>query len=81
MVKVPIPLEEAMSNPNISISSSPFAPGKMIIKRASFKAGETPDHLKQYQISKGTGKGMTGTVVYKGKPVPKTAMNVAKKYR
>lgn len=81
MVKVPVPIEDIMSNPNLSLSSSPFAPGKMIIKRASFKGGETPDHLKSHTISSGTGKGMTGTVIYKGKPVPKTAVNVAKKYR
>lgn len=80
MVKAPLPIKEIMGDPDLSITTSPFAPGKLIIKRASFKGGEVPEHLKQYLISKGTGKGVTGTTIYKGKPVPKTAANVARKY-
>lgn len=79
MAKVPVPVSQIMSDPNLSISSSPFSPGNMIIKRASFKAGETPDHLEQFAISEGTGRGMTGTVILDGKPVPKTAANIAEK--
>jgi hypothetical protein len=71
MAKVPVPIEEVMSNPNLSISSSPFAPGKMVIKRSSFRAGETPDHLEQYAIS--SGSDAEGTVVYEGKPIPRAA--------
>lgn len=81
MVKAPLPIAEIMSDPDLSITTSPFSPGNLIIKRASFKGGEVPDHLASYLISAGTGKGMTGTVVYKGKPIPKTAANVAAKYR
>lgn len=68
-----------MSDPDLSITSSPFAPGDLIIKRASFKGGEVPEHLEDFLIKEGTGEGMTGTVIYKGKPVPKTAANVAQK--
>ena len=79
MVKVGIPIEEVMGNPNLSITSSPFAPGKMIIKRASFVGGKTPAHLKSYLIPKGKCSGVTGTVVYKGKKIPKVAACVAGK--
>lgn len=77
MAKVPIPLEEAMSNPNISISSSPFAPGKMILKRASFRGGEVPDHLEPFLLENNhEGSGQDGTVIYDGKPVPASAAQV-----
>jgi len=77
MVKVPIPIEEVMSNPNLSITSSPFSPGNMIIKRASFKAGETPEHLEQFQLTGSEGqRGATGTVVVDGKPIPAAAAAV-----
>jgi len=77
MAKVPIPVEEVMSNPNLSITSSPFSPGNMIIKRASFKAGETPDHLEQFALSDNiSGINETGTVVVDGKPIPKSAAAV-----
>jgi len=77
MAKVPVPVSEIMSDPNLSISSSPFSPGNMIIKRASFKAGETPDHLEQFAIT-GNESGITetGTVVVDGKPIPRSAAAV-----
>lgn len=79
MVKVPIPLEEAMSNPNISITSSPFAPGKMILKRASFKAGEAPEHLKPFLLEENhEGANQYDTEIYDGKPVPSSAAAVGK---
>lgn len=71
MVKVPVPIEEIMSDPNLSITTSPFAPGKMIIKRASFPAGEVPPHLEQHLIS--SGSTAEGTVIYQGKPIPRAA--------
>lgn len=71
MVKVPVPIEEVMGNPNLSITSSPFAPGKMIIKRASFRGGQVPEHLRPHLIS--SGSTAEGTVVYKGKPIPRAA--------
>lgn len=77
MAKVPIPVEEVMSNPNLSITSSPFSPGNMIIKRASFKGGETPEHLEQYALTGNEGQANTeGTVVVDGKPIPKAAAAV-----
>lgn len=78
MAKVPVPVAEIMSDPDLSLTSSPFSPGNMIIKRASFRAGETPDHLQQYAISSGQCSGETGTVVYNGKEVPATAACVAR---
>jgi hypothetical protein len=78
MAKVPVPIGEIMSDPDLSLSSSPFSPGNMIIKRASFRAGETPDHLQQYTLNSGTCQGETGTVVYNGKEVPATAACVAR---
>lgn len=77
MAKVPVPVESIMSDPNLSISSSPFSPGNMIIKRASFKAGETPEHLEQYALSESiSGIRETGTVIVDGKPIPKSAAAV-----
>lgn len=77
MAKVPIPIEEVMSNPNLSITSSPFSPGNMIIKRASFSAGETPDHLEQYALTGSEGqRGATGKVIVDGKPIPRAAAEV-----
>lgn len=77
MAKVPVPVENIMSDPNLSISSSPFAPGDMIIKRASFKAGETPDHLEQYALTGNEGQqGKRDTVIVDGKPIPKSAAAV-----
>lgn len=77
MVKVPVPVSEIMSDPDLSLTSSPFSPGNMVIKRASFKAGEVPDPLEGEQISKGECKGLDGKVVYDGKRIPKTAACVA----
>lgn len=77
MVKAPMPIQEIMSDPDLSLTTSPFSPGNLIIKRASFKAGEQPDHLEQYAISKGECADLDGTVVYDGKEIPKTAACVA----
>ena len=78
MAKVPVPVENIMSDPDLSITSSPFAPGDMIIKRASFKAGETPEHLEQFSLTESeVPNNLNGTVIYKGKPIPKTAAAVA----
>lgn len=66
-----------MSNPEISITSSPFAPNKVIIKRASFRKGQIPDHLRPFLIAPGTGRGMKGTSVFRGTRIPNTAINVA----
>jgi len=81
MVKVPVPIEEVMSSKNLTLTTSPFAPGKLIIKRASFPKGEIPAHLRGYLIKSGECAGRTGTVVYKGKKIPKVAACVAEKHR
>jgi hypothetical protein len=78
MAKFDLNLAAVMANPRLSLTSSPFAPGKVIIKRASFIKGIVPAHLRSFLISPGTGRGMTGTGIYKGKPVPKTAINIAR---
>lgn len=77
MPKINVSFSDLMADPNLSITSSPFAPGEVIIKRASFPKGEVPPHLEKYLIKKGQCKGEFGTVIYKGKPVPKTAKCVA----
>lgn len=79
-MKFSLDIAAVMANPDLTITSSPFT-SKQIIKRASFRKGETPAHLRSYLIPGGTGRGMTGTGVYKGKPMPKTAINVAQRYR
>lgn len=80
MVKVPVPIEQVMSNPDLSITSSPFSPGNMIIKRASFKGGEVPDHLEPFLLENNhEGSGQTGTVVVDGKPIPASAAAVAER--
>lgn len=81
MVKISIDLAALMGDPDISITTSPFAPGKVIIKRASFRKGEVPPHLRSFLISPGTGRGMTGTEVFKGKRIPKTAANIGRRGR
>jgi hypothetical protein len=66
-----------MSSRDISLSRTPFNPDIVVVKRASFPKGQVPAHLRSFLISPGTGRGITGTGVYKGKRVPKTAINVA----
>lgn len=76
MANVPVPIEQIMNNPDLSISSSPFTEN-MIIKRASFRGGEVPDHLNQYLLDNNhEGTGETGTVVYDGKEIPASAAAV-----
>ncbi len=79
MVKIDADLATLMGNPDISITTSPFAPGKVIIKRASFRKGTVPPHLRPFLISPGTGRGMRGTAVFRGKRIPNTAINVARR--
>lgn len=62
-----------------SLSSSPFAPGKVIIKKASFRKGQVPAHLTGYTIKDNPCKGVKGTVTYKGKLVPAAAKCLAEK--
>lgn len=73
-------LATLMANRDISLSSTPFNPDIVVVKRASFPKGETPAHLRQYLIKKGECAGRTGTLVYKGRLVPATAACVAEKH-
>lgn len=73
-------LAQIMASENMSLSRTPFNPDIVVIKRASFKKGETPRHLEGFLIKKGACKGEFGTGLYKGKVVPKTAICVASKY-
>lgn len=77
MVKIDASLGALMGDPNLSITTSPFAPGKIILKRASFPKGQVPAHLEKYLIKKGQCSGQRGKVVHRGKVIPKTAACVA----
>ena len=70
-------LAQLMSSRDLSLSRTPFNPDIVVVKRASFPKGVVPAHLRPFLISPGTGRGITGTGVYKGKKIPKTAINVA----
>lgn len=73
MANVPVPIEQIMNNPNLSISSSPFTQN-MIIKRASFRGGEVPEHLEPFLFEDNhEGTGETDTEVYQGKTIPSSA--------
>lgn len=72
-------LAQLMASRDISISRTPFNPDIVVVKRASFPKGEVPPHLNKYLIKEGQCKGKKGTVVYKGKRIPKTAACVAGK--
>lgn len=74
-------LAQLMASRDMSVSRTPFNPDIVVIKRASFPKGEVPAHLRSYLIPSGTGRGMTGTGIYHGKRVPKTAINIAERYR
>lgn len=79
-MKLNVSLSDVMADPNLSVTSSPFAPGATIIKRSSFKKGTVPPHLEQYLIKKGECKGMTGTAVGpRGNIIPKVAKCIADK--
>lgn len=80
MAKVYTNLAQIMASRDLSLSSSPFNPDVTIIKRASFRKGETPGHLTPYLIKKGECAGQTGKITYKGRVIPKTAACVAAKH-
>ena len=73
-------LATLMANRDISLSSTPFNPDVVVLKRASFPKGQTPPHLEKYLIKKGECAGRTGTLVHKGRLVPATAACVAEKH-
>lgn len=81
-MKLSISLSDIKGDRNLSISSSPFSPGKVIVKRSSFPKGEVPPHLKSYLIEKGECKGKTGVVTGpRGNPIPGTAACVHTKHK
>jgi hypothetical protein len=69
-----------MASDSVSISRTPFNPDIVVLKRPSFPKGKVPPHLSGYKIKAGECKGQMGTVVYKGKLIPKTAACVAEKH-
>jgi len=73
-------LAQLMASREMSISRTPFNPDIVVLKRASFRKGEVPAHLKGYLIKSGECAGRTGTTVYKGRLVPGTAKCVAEKH-
>jgi hypothetical protein len=73
-------LAQLMASREMSISRTPFNPDIVVVKRASFPKGEVPDHLEKYLIRKGECAGRTGTLVFKGRIVPATAVCVAEKH-
>ncbi len=80
-MKVAFSLASVMGDPRLSITTSPFAPGVTIIKRASFQKGQTPPHLEKFLIKKGECKGRTGVVVGpRGNPIPSAAACVKEKH-
>ena len=78
---LPVSLAGIMADPNMSLSRSPFSREPLpVVKRASFRKGVVPTHLEKYLIKKGECAGRTGTLIYKGHPVPATAVCVAEKH-
>ena len=73
-------LAQLMASRTMSLSRTPFNPDIVVVKRASFPKGEVPGHLKGFLIKAGECKGKFGTLIYKGKPVPATAVCVAEKH-
>lgn len=73
-------LAQLMASRVMSLSRTPFNPDIVVVKRASFPKGTVPAHLKGFLIKKGECAGKTGTMVYKGRLVPQTAVCVAEKH-
>jgi len=73
-------LAQIMASREMSLSRTPFNPDIVVIKRASFRKGEIPNHLKSYLIKSGECKGRTGTMIYKGRLVSQAAVCVAEKH-
>lgn len=80
MAGVYVNLAQLMASRDMSVSRTPFNPDIAVIKRASFRKGEVPGHLRPYLIKSGECRGQMGTVTYKGRIVPKTAACVAEKH-
>ncbi len=79
-MKFSFSIADVMNDPNLSVTTSPFAPGKTIIKRASFRKGTVPAHLRPYLIKSGECKGRTGVVVGPRGPISGAAACVMEKH-
>ncbi|MBA7539373.1 hypothetical protein ES705_31652 [subsurface metagenome] len=78
---LPVSLAGIMADPTMSLSRSPFSREPLpVVKRASFRKGVVPAHLEKYLIKKGECAGRTGVLIFKGHPVPATAVCVAEKH-
>lgn len=73
-------LAQLMASREMSLSRTPFNSDIVVVKRASFRKGEVPKHLEKYLIREGECAGRTGTMLYKGRLVPQTAVCVAEKH-
>lgn len=76
MVKIKLDIGEILNHPRLTIKTVPWS-DKVIIARLPFPKGEVPPQLKDYLLKKGTCKGKTGFVEYKGKMIPAVAACVA----
>lgn len=72
MVKANLNLARLMNDPNISITSNRFSDADIIIKRASFPAGEVPEHLRSFLLDSSV-PNETGTRVVDGQELPAPA--------
>jgi len=73
--------EDLFFGSRITVTRSPFAPGRSIVKRIPYPRGTTPPHLIPYAIRPGECAGRTGTVIGpRGNPIPATAQCVAEKH-
>ncbi len=79
-MKFSVSLADIMNDPNLSVTTSPFAPGKTIVKRASFPKGKVPAHLRPYLIKSGECKGRTGVVAGPRGPISGAASCVMEKH-
>lgn len=79
-MKFSVSLADIMNDPHLSVTTSPFAPGKTIVKRASFAKGKVPNHLKPYLIKKGECDGRTGIVAGPRGPITGAAACVMEKH-
>lgn len=76
MVKASLNLSKLMNDPNISLTSNRFSDADLIIKRASFPAGEVPPHLQSFLLSSSDVPNEDGTRVVDGQELPAPAAAV-----
>ena len=73
-------VQEIMNSQDLTIKSVPWAKAPFI-SRLGFPKGKVPAHLERYIPAKGTCKGVTGFVTYKGRRVPKAIVCLAEEVK